>query len=1790
MSNRFGITSANTSGDNNPTVADASETEATQKPFTGLNFNSVVSSSFNDALTNADQVLKTQATAPKPDNSTFLSASGNLVTGFGTGLAEQVTVFFKKDKATLAREADLGSVASLSAGHSISASFTRTAGEIAHALPAVNPLSEEGRKNIGILGNKWWTSVSTGTADERMHSIGTTASFVATLGLGGTSAAKGTGAIARDLRGGTIANRALGLTDNLAAASDELAVVGRQFTRITETGTAKGTILAQEAKAATAISEGIVQRVSGKGHAFYQEVKTATNSAAEGIGHRFINLTDRVGFTGPKASTLRVGETAAQEGNLFRSLQGLYKDARPANLTSTAITDASKAAATKTVDQFDSVVNGLIVKGETSALQEVKAATEAIRANGAGAQTRFTEAIANSGHASELAAHGSQIIRSVERAGSIERFGVAVDTAVQNAGQKLEGLSSTLPKGSKEAARIQNIERLMNDVARGGTKTDELVQAVNALKKDMPGLNPQLVDGLIADVTKLESAATGRRLLTSFESAVVHVDEAAGSFQRALREAKDATVPPTGSPQFKAFEDLRVAADDLAHGKISPEQFAAQIDELKRAGAIPPKALETVTKEALNLTERVNVTNLFSHMDDLVKPVKTATSELDNVLAPLAKTSPEQVVKVQQAVADFVAGRSGNTEDLTAALRNLANNERALATQAGDDIAKVLTVGDDLSAQSNKLVKAVEEARPALTLERSIAESTPILEEAARKWAGNPSQVKAIQEVQTAFNSALKGNITADELAQVISRNSRTLDRAVEGASQSLTVHGRSIADAAVDTSRTFAIRSGVTDIAKASDEMVNAVKGLQTQFAADATKLKPLQSLDEAVNAFKSAPTKTDELTGNLQRAIQEARKADIPFTRQMDDFANTVERTSRLQSLEASVVKSRQAANGITATTDLMEAAVRQSEQFQALERLKTAVRSGDADQITAAVNKSERGLAELERIQPGITKQIMDDVAKASQGGKSDALVNLSKKLDDMETVAKRSSSEFRAIEEVRAAARNAARDGVGDDLARVIQKNEAQLVSLQQKVAAIETRVAGVESKATNLVEKLSADARSLGDEAAKIRQINTVENASRSMTNVVDNFAAKLDDVAKQTTFMSKPGGSQLAKDVRELAESATDASTRRNLIAKAERLEANAGTFNHVSERLNIFKSVSDDVARGTVKESGLTDFARKSSTHLDDAFGKGTGAALESRAAAVADAQKLVVARESIEAARRLPNFTDEATKLGIKADSEVGKLATEYNTAFRNLTHNNGTIDEVNQAAQKLREFKPTVALTEAEMRSLDALVGQNKVLDTMQKAAQAMDDARWAAFNSNYKTFVDATRANSLTSYKTALNQIGNMYEVMPPVMQNHLLKLRENTLDALAAKIIQEKGFYGQNTIAQRAFGGLDGGQSLISRVQNGTFNVKPMAGLETNKSQLLDAAERFNNNIAANQVKFGVRGLTQDRATLLANPNLAQEAMARQLRKDIAKTVAGFGVVGWSGYALKEKAQDYLYDHVNAPYKIAELMEKEIAATNAVERKEYQDRLAAMVAEYIKDKDQAEIDALREQIKTIIAERTSENPEAQAVWSRRQQSLTVGQLRVKNEHENQVQYGNPYGPNVGPGATAAVQESSQQVFVAPPARVRATSINNVDQDGNKRKPATTNFDINKIRDMSNNIAYSQSGLRANSMSTAGQASLANAYTPGSTKAWQNVVSWNSGRKFSGGEPSGKNVYGNFSNLENQPENDQAGIGGGAVAQTGPGNSDPSAAALQMAAAQAQKQQQTNQDENATTAAV
>ncbi|HNB22813.1 MAG TPA: hypothetical protein PKZ32_10355, partial [Candidatus Melainabacteria bacterium] len=987
MSNRFGISSNTSGGDNNLPAANAPETEAenTPKP-SGLNFNSVVSSSFNDALSSADQMLKTQQTAPKVDTSTTGSVLSNFAGGTATGLFDQIASPFKKDKATLAREAELGRAAVLTEGSSISASLTRTATEIAHVVPTLNPLSEQGRNNWGTLANKVATDWNTGTADDRARMLGTGTSFLLTLGTGTALTTKGTTAAFRDLSGGSLATRTLKLGDNVAAATDDLANVSRSVGRVTEMGTARS-------------------------HTFFREAGQATG-VMENVGARATTIGETVTFKGPKALTENL---VAGESNLIKSLHGFYPNVRPANITSAAITDASRTAALGESRNFSNSISRMLTATEktdvaaANALKEVESAAAALAKGEAGAQARFVQAVENSAahikgpQLQELTGQSNQLLRSLERAGTVEAYGVAVDNAAKNIGTRIETLTSGVLKNSQEAKALQNIQTLVNDVARGGNRTDELITAVKALKHEAPGLNPQIVEGLVADAAKLESASVGRRLLTRFESYADDAKQAATKLEQAIQKE----APQSGSRQAQVLDDVKVAANKLNSGAIGPEDFSKVVDELRRTPGISPE----VIKQATNLTESVNATRLFNHMDDLVKPVKAATSELDNVLAPLRATSPQQVARVEQAVADFVAGRSGSTEDLTAALRNLANNERTVATKIGGNVdealAQVTKVSDNVTAQTNKLVEAVERARPALSVERSIAESAPILEEAARKWAGNPTNLKAIEEVQAAFNGAMKGNVTAEELALVVQKNSRVLERAVPGASETLTVNGTRIADAATDATRTFAIRTGISDITKGADEAVQAIKGLQTQVAGDAAKVQSLRNLEEAVSAFKTSTKPAEELTKNLDEAMKAVRAAEVRLPQSLDNFAASVERTSRLQAIESSVVKSRQAANGITATTDVMEAAVRQADEFKAIDRLRNAVRSGDKEAIAKAVSESERGLVKLEEIQPGFRK-VLDDAIKA---GDSKQLSRLTNALDNVELVAQRTSSEFR-----------------------------------------------------------------------------------------------------------------------------------------------------------------------------------------------------------------------------------------------------------------------------------------------------------------------------------------------------------------------------------------------------------------------------------------------------------------------------------------------------------------------------------------------------------------------------------------------------------------------------------------------------------------------------------------------------------------------------------------------------------------------------------------------------------
>lgn len=1712
MGNRFGITTASNTGDgNNPTVADAPETENTNAQTSNLSFSSVVSSSFNDALSNADSLLKAEKAAPKKDESTAWSVLGNVGSGTVSAFVSPVTSVFKKDKAHLVHQAETGNIAALSEGASVSASFTKTAGDVARAVPALNPLSDQGQKNWSTLGTKYVETWRNGTLDEKARFFGEHIGFGATL-LGGTALTTNrTAAVIGDLKGGaTVATRALSATDNVAAAANDLRALGR----VTEV-----------------VTPGV--------HRFSPAIENATQKTsgltrfAERTG--ISNLFENVGQTARKAETLTVAGTE----NFTSRVNILSRN------TPTVLTDAAKVSAETATRNFTSILERTAPKTatEAAALNEVKTAAQALAHGGPEAQTALFAAIKKTGtHADDLTVQANNAIRTINH----NTFINVAQTAGKDITGALDNLATTVTAGSKEARAINDIRKLVNEVATTGNKTDDLVQAIKALKNDHPNLNPQVVEGMVSNVSKLETATAGRRLMTGFENAATDV-------QTAVTELKALEITSTngqrfmqGSEELKELARVKAAADDLARGVISPERFTQVVDDLKRFPSISPKSIEDITKASLNVTEKSNVASVFSHVDDIVKPVRQAANEVDNVIAAVKASNPQEAAKLQQAVADFVAGRGGNADDLSKAFKAVTNDEAALASV-------------------QRFTKTVESARPAMTLEKSFAESMQVLDTAAAKYAATSPQATAIQELRQVFRSAAKGETSLDDLAAAVQRNAKVIDGAVAGGAESLSVNSTKIADAAVDTSRALAIRNGVTEVTQLSDDVVKAAKALETQFAGDAAKVKSLQEVQTAMAGVKNGTHSMDDLN-NAFRAAQEAG------IKHFDEMASSVNRTARLQSIENSVVKAREASSNIANTTELMEKAARMSDEFQAVDRLRAAVKSGNADDIARVVNDPATK-ALLEKIQPGVTKQILDDAARVGGNRGSEVVSKLSTKVDEVELAARRASQEFQAIDEVRAAARRVNVDGIGDDLASVLKKNETRLRELEAKVAT------HIDPKAANLVDNLGSSAKTLGDEAAQVRRLTNVETSSRSVTEVVNSLTQKVDSMATKAAFTSERGGVKLSDDVRALANKVEDAATKQRLIQLADDLQNNAGKFNHVKERLNVIKSLSDDVARGAVKETELSAFFKASRTSLDD-VARGSTAALESRVTAIANTNKMIAAENSIAAMRKVPNLSDEAARLGVKLEGEVPKLLRTVDDAAKGFANGTRTYDDV---------IKATKAL-EAESKNLAGL--QSRIQE-IERAAKSMQETRAIAFDAQLRAFDNA--ASRSHAHNAALNNIANMYDLAPPAVREKLMALREAVLNQQAFILVRDSGVYNNGWLRQKLFdyssktnpgtifGHNAGGSKLVLNAQEGAVNARPVAGIVTSKGQMLDAVERVNNVVRSNQASLfnPVKGLTQDSKALLSQPNLAQEAMRRRLVRDVVLAASGVGIVGVYGNVLYNRAIDTLSEEAMAPYRIAEWMEKEAAAKTEAAREKYHAELTQMIADHIRGKDQDEINALRQQIQAIIAERTSENQQSQAVWSRREKEvLSIGQLRANREHDNQVQYGSAMGPSRGPGV-AAVQEA-KEVFVAPQQRtIRSNTGMNLEDNGNKRKPATTNFDINKIKEMSNTIGYNQGNLRANPYGTTGPNAVA--LSPGSTKPWQNVVSWNSGRKYANGSEQGsKGVYGQFKDIEKVGEQDQA--TGGAVAQAGNGP-DPALAAMQVAS----QQQTVSQDEQNNSAA-
>lgn len=1743
MSNRFGINSAAKAGDGNTSFSadDAhDDPAAAPKPFVSLDFNQVVGKSFRETLADAEAVNKEAKAAPKPDTSNAFSMTANLVTGTASGALESVTGFFKKSKEQLARDAEFGGISALSDGHTLGAAVQKTTTDVAAAAPALNPFSETGRTNIGTLGTKWYAGMTTGTLDERANFAGKNLGFGLTLVAGGGTAAAKTTAVVQEVKAGTnLATRALTMTDNIAAATADLRIATR------------GVVTAEKSVVPTL--------TANSSHIFSPAIVSEGATLGQKTTNLFSRTTEAFGITGRRAESLTIAgaETAVSaEKGIATRIGNLFPASKPLSFNPTAIAEASQMSVAKAADDFTKALTTVETRsrnftGAVDTLADVRQAAELVRTGTPNAERALMDAISKTGvHADDLFAQANSLLRTVEHSNVVKRFGTAVEstqTAARGLTTTLDDISRGIASTSDDAAKLHNIRRLADDVASGGAKSDELMVAVKKFAEESPNLNPQSINRLLADVTKLESASVGRRVLVGIEQSVADVGTALESVGKSGILDRTGRQFVQGSDELKALANVKSAADDLARGVGTPEKLTKAVEELRKFETIAVKSVDDIAANTAQLTEKVSVAKVFTSIDDAVKPITSATDDVEKVLATIKATNPEDAARLEHAVRDFVAGRTTNPETL--------RNAFSAVTREGDDAV-------------NALIKSVDDARPMLKLEQGLAngrnsfnDAMNVLDDAARKYPAGSNPAKAIDELKEAFDAARKGNLSADDLSEVIRRNSVHVEKAIPGATEKLAVNGTKLVDAAVDTTRQIAIRNGVSDIARMSDDVVKVTDDLATRFADDAGKLRAIEDLKTAAQGVNRGTHNADDLAQALKKLDDAGVSPTVlgkDAVKQIDDLGRTADRTTRLQAIESSIQNSGQMVKRVERYADVLENAVRNSsDEFRALDNVRKATervgKGGSVDDLVKVIKENEIA---LDKIGKGTTTKLLKDVSTvtddAVRTGGQTALKKVVGKLDEAELAVKRTSSEFRAVEEIRAAVKRTNVDGVGDDLSNAIRRNENVLRNLETRHQQL---IVAADKKALNLVDNLAADTRNLkvvdnliadstklGDEVANARRLTAIDDSARALTKTTDNAAVQTTNISRNAAAVSEQGGKQLAQDVRTFANGLEEGAAKQRLTRLADDLESKAGTFNHVQERANIIRNLSDDVAKGAVTEKQALNFASRNLSSFDDA------------------------ARN----ARRITtDLQDETAKLGAQTKQVVAPIAQNVDDVAKKFIKGEATIDDVSRATKELTDLKNSGKVAADDLVKIEAKAKE------LEAAARALEAARPAAFEGQFARFQEALQSGKLSAHKDALDAISHMYTVSNPVVREKLLALREMVLDHQAMRMVMEQGFNSNRAIAQGLFGRATAGDSLMLSVANGTLNTRPVAGIVSDKTQLLQALERLQMRADVSATKFQspVLGLIQD-SRLLSNPSLYREVLSRKLVNDIATAAAGYGLFGVASYNLYNRAQEVVREELAAPHKIAALMEAEAAALTDKDRQVLKDQLAHFVADFIRDKDPAQISELKSEVTRIVSERAAQSKNSQAVWRRKaEQNLSIAERKDREEHENQAQYGSVLGPIKGPGAPSAL-DVAPPVFYAAPARVISKPGGGKIDEGDKRKPATTNFDIGKIRDLSNH--YNQQGLRATSFNTKEQGNTPGTLTPGATKSWQNVVSWNSGKRFSTGEPGGRSAYAQMKDIEGVPEKDGAAGGGG---QTVTAN-DPNAV---LSAQAAQIQSQANQDE-------
>ncbi|HEY9786325.1 MAG TPA: hypothetical protein V6D17_13040, partial [Candidatus Obscuribacterales bacterium] len=851
-------------------------------------------------------------------------------------------------------------------------------------------------------------------------------------------------------------------------------------------------------------------------------------------------------------------------------------------------------------------------------------------------------------------------------------------------------------------------------------------------KLEQSGVAPNVIEKLTDHAFKLERAAGETRIASSIESAVTGVKGSLDDIARATDDLGKQFAK--GSDEAVAIQQFRKAADDFAQGVGSEEKLAEALTGLRRFESIPPATVEQLAQKAVTLSDDMAKLKVFTHVDQAMAPVRQAANVLDDVLK--AGTAPaDDIARAREVVRDFASGK--------ATVKEL---DEALAKVGG---------GGTVESARNTLVSTVKEAGPAIKIEQGLTATRQTLDDAAnitddiaRRYAPGTTQHKAVQEVQAAFESAAKGTMTSDELAQVVAKHARTLDNVKPGAAEALTQNAYKLADNVADTSRLMAIRSGADDIARLSDDLVKGVpQGAQRT---------AVQSLKETAEQFAKGNKSIDD----VKAALDDVRKSGVTGEK-FQEIAQKVGVTDRLVVVENGVQTARQLTRELKTHLDDLEVVARGDQAaMNALrdvrQSLRRAEQTGVTDDLVNAIQRNEQTLKALD-------KKVATSYDNLAQSARSltDDLGNLARKdvavsrfnrhLDDLEKAAGADQAALKAVKEVRDALTRAEKSGATDDLVRTIERNQTALKGLDAKVA----------TNFDNFAQNIKVLSDDLGRAATK--------------NEAVDRFSRNLDELERAA--VGNPAATTALKEVREALKRAEQTGAADDLAQTIQRNQGAlkqldtkaAGSFDNLTQSA---RNLSDDFGRIARKEEAVANFSR----NLD-----------ELEKAAVGNTQAATAIKEVREALKRAEQtgVTDDVVRAIERNQPALKQLDEKVAGSFDNLTQSAKSLsDDLGRVAtreqavarfsrnldelEKAAVGNPAATTAVKEVREALKRVEQTGVTDDLAQTIQRNQAALKQLDAKVAGSFDDLTRSTRTLS--DDLGRIARKYEAIARVSRN------------------------------------------------------------------------------------------------------------------------------------------------------------------------------------------------------------------------------------------------------------------------------------------------------------------------------------------------------------------------------------------------------------------------------------